>query len=186
MLEEVVAVSKANSDKQDGADVLRAQDIVPPYNKKIHQKRDYQKMETDDVSAEGADVEQKSKIPKFDLAEEIMAEQRKITAIRRKAPSKTGPVRDPLVGAEPAAARKDLGPKDKGSNGAGMIEAGLRRAQSSRVAGPAKRTQAPSPESGAESISYTVQPPPTLAEQEQIIAEIVARDIEHLRGRLDA
>ena len=170
-------MSKTNSDKQGDADVLRAQDIVPPYNKKIHQKRDCQKMETDDVSAEGADVEQKKgKIPKFDLAEEIMAEQRKITAIRRKAPPKTGPVRAP----------KDLGPKDKGSNGAGMIEAGLRRAQSSRVAGPGKRTQAPSPESGAESISYTVQPPPTLAEQEQIIAEIVARDIEQLCGRLDA
>ncbi len=169
-------MSKTNSDKQDDADVLRAQDIVPPYNKKIHQKRDCQKMETDDVSAEGADVEQKKgKIPKFDLAKEIMAEQRKITAIRRKAPSKTGPVRDP----------KDLGPKDKGSNGAGMIEAGLRRAQSSRVAGPGKRTQAPSPESGAESISFTVQPPPTLAEQELIIAEIVARDIEQLCGRLD-
>ena len=170
-------MSKTNSDKQDDADVLRAQDIVPPYNKKIHQKRDCRKMETDDVPAEAADVEQKKgKIPKFDLAKEIMAEQRKITAIRRKAPSKTGPVRDP----------KDLGPKDKGSDGAGMIEAGLRRAQSSRVAGPGKRTQAPSPESGAESISYTVQPPPTLAEQKQIIAEIVARDIEQLCGRFDA
>jgi hypothetical protein len=176
MLEEVVAVSKTNSDKQGDADVLRAQDIVPPYNKKIHQKRDCQKMETDDMSAEGADVEQKKgKIPKFDLAKEIMAEQRKITAIRRKAPPKTGPIRDP----------KDLGPKDKGSNGVGMIEAGLRRAQSSRVAGPGKRTQAPSPEGGAESISFAVQPPPTLAEQEQIIAEIVARDIEQLCGRLD-
>jgi hypothetical protein len=31
---------------------------------------------------------QESQIPKFDLAEEIMAEQRKITAIRRKAPGK--------------------------------------------------------------------------------------------------
>ncbi|MHC4594871.1 MAG: hypothetical protein ACYS19_08005 [Planctomycetota bacterium] len=178
-------MSKTNSDKQGDADVLRAQDIVPPYNKKIQQNRDFQKMETDDVPAEPADVEQKKgKIPKFDLAKEIMAEQRKITAIRRKAPSKTGPIRDP----------KDLGPKDKGSNGAGMIEAGLRRAphrngagraQSSCVAGLGKRKQAPSPESGTESISYTIQPPPVLAEQEQIIAEIVARDIEQLCGRLD-
>jgi hypothetical protein len=31
---------------------------------------------------------QETKIPRFDLAEEIMAEQRKITAIRRKAPGK--------------------------------------------------------------------------------------------------
>ena len=170
-------MSKADSDKQDDADVLRAQDIVPSYNKKIHQKRDCQKMETDDVPDEGADVEQKKgKIPKFDLAKEIMAEQRKITAIKRKAPPKTGPIRDP----------KDLGPKDKGSNGAGMVEAELRRVQLSCARGPGERTQAPGPESGAESISYTVQPPPTLAEQEQIIAEIVARDIKMLCGRFDA
>ncbi|MHC4173035.1 MAG: hypothetical protein ACYTBX_06525 [Planctomycetota bacterium] len=170
-------MSNDNSDKQGDADVLRAQDIVPPYDETIHQKRDYQKMETDDVPAKAADVEQKkSEIPKFDLAEEIMAEQRKITAIRRKAPPKTDPVRDP----------KDLGPKHKGSNGVSMIEAGLRRAQSSRIAGPGKRTQIPSPESGAESISYTVQPPPVLSEQEQIITEIVTRDIERLCGRLGA
>ena len=187
-------MSKANSDKQGDTDILRARDIVPPYNKRNQPSENItppvaeKKAErASDLPTKATDAEQKrGKIPKFDLAEEIMAEQRKITAIRRKAPPKTGPVRDPLVGAEPAAARKDLGPKDKDSNGAGMIEAGLRRAQSSRVADPGKRTQAPSPESGAESISYTVQPPPTLAEQEQIIAEIVARDIEHLCGRLDA
>jgi hypothetical protein len=144
MLEEVVAVSKTNSDKQDDAEVLRAQDIVPLYNKKINQKRDFQKMETDDVSAEGADVEQKKgKIPKFDLAKEIMAEQRKITAIRRKAPAK----------------------------------AGMNRAD---VACPDRKAQAPSRESGVQSVRYTIQPPPTVSEQEQIIAEIVARDIEKL------
>lgn len=38
---------------------------------------------------EGAEtLQEKSEIPSFDLAEEIMAEQRKITAIRRKAPGK--------------------------------------------------------------------------------------------------
>ena len=185
-------MSKANSDKQGDADVLRAQDIVPPYNKKIQSSENItsppaeKKVERDsDMPAEGADVEQKKgKIPKFDLAEEIMAEQRKITAIRRKAPPKTGPVRDP----------KDLGPRDKGSNGVGMIEAG--------VAGPDKKTElslAQGQEAeldstilqknhkmGAQPIGYTVQPPPTLAEQEQIIAEIVARDIERLCGRLGA
>jgi hypothetical protein len=139
-----------------------------------------------DVPAEAADVEQKkSEIPKFDLAEEIMAEQRKITAIRRKAPPKAGPVRDP----------KDLGPKDKGSNGADMIEAG--------VAGPDKKAEprlAQGQEAeldstilqknhkmGAQPIGYTIkQPPPVLSEQEQIITEIVTRDIERLCGRLDA
>ncbi len=33
-------------------------------------------------------VQEANEIPRFDLAEQIMAEQRKITAIRRKAPGK--------------------------------------------------------------------------------------------------
>jgi hypothetical protein len=71
-----------------------------------------------------------SEIPKFDLAEQILAEQRKINAIRRK--------------------------------------------------GPAKKTEAPTQQRKAESISYTIQPPSILSEQEQIIAEIVSRDIKKL------
>jgi len=74
----------------------------------------------------------RGEIPKFDLAEQILAEQRKITAIRRKAPS--------------------------------------------------KKNERPAQEQEAESIGYTIQQPPlTLSEQGQIIAEIVARDIEKLR-----
>ncbi|MHC4556577.1 MAG: hypothetical protein ACYS80_04655 [Planctomycetota bacterium] len=73
---------------------------------------------------------QSSEIPKFDLAEQILAEQRKINAIRRK--------------------------------------------------GPGKRTEAPKQQRKVESIGYTIQPPPILSEQEQIIAEIVARDIKKL------
>ena len=71
-----------------------------------------------------------SGIPKFDLAEQIMAEQRKIAAIRRK--------------------------------------------------GPGKITKAQQQKQPVESIAHTVTPPPILSEQEQIIAEIVARDIEKL------
>lgn len=67
-------------------------------------------------------VQETSEIPKFDLAEQILAEQRKITAIRRKAPG--------------------------------------------------KKPQAPDR-----------QPQSILSEQEQIIAEIVARDIEKLYRR---
>jgi len=74
-------------------------------------------------------VHEVNEIPRFDLSEQIMAEQRKITAIRRKAPG--------------------------------------------------KKTKAPDQQTQAESIGYT-RPPPTLSEQEQIIAEIVARDIEKL------
>jgi len=87
----------------------------------------------------------RGEIPKFDLAEQIMAEQRKITAIRRKAPGK--PQRLP---SQDGAAGKKNGP--------------------------------PAQEREAESIGYTIQQPPlTLSEQGQIIAEIVARDIEKLR-----
>ena len=71
-----------------------------------------------------------SQIPKFDLAEQILAEQRKINAIRRK--------------------------------------------------GPAKKAETSKQQLKAESISYTTQPPPILSEQEQIIAEIVSRDIKKL------
>ena len=73
-----------------------------------------------------------SEIPKFDLAEQILAEQRKINAIRRT--------------------------------------------------GPAKKAETPKQQLKAESISYTTQPPPILSEQEQIIAEIVSRDIKKLYG----
>ena len=74
---------------------------------------------------------QANAIPKFDLAEQILAEQRKITAIRRKAPG--------------------------------------------------KKNKAPDQQPQAQSTGYTIkQPPPILSEQEQIIAEIVARDIEKL------
>ena len=66
--------SMANSDKQNDTSVFRAEDIIPPYNKKAH-------------SISGA-VQGANEIPKFDLAEQIMAEQRKITAIKRKAPGK--------------------------------------------------------------------------------------------------
>jgi len=88
-----------------------------------------------DISVELEDtVQEKTKIPKFDLAEEIMAEQRKITSIKRKAPGKKI---EPL------------------------------------------RTQGQGPE--AESIGHTIeQPTPVSSEQNKIIAEIVARDIERL------
>ena len=45
--------------------------------------------DTRDLPTEPAGtVQEASEIPKFDLAERILAEQRKITAIRRKAPIK--------------------------------------------------------------------------------------------------
>ena len=71
----------------------------------------------------------KSEIPRFDLAEKIMAEQRRITAVRRKGPGQT----------------------DEGQD------------------------------KEAESVcDAKKQVPPALSAEEQIIAEIVARDIERL------
>ncbi len=79
--------------------------------------------------------QEQTEIPRFDLAEEIMAEQRKITAIKRKAPDK-------------------------------KIEYQIKaRIQEQEV----------------KTISYAIeQMVPSLPEQEKIIAEIVARDIQRL------
>ena len=80
------------------------------------------------------EMQEKSEIPKFDLAEQIMAEQRKITAIRRK--------------------------------------------------GPGKLTKPPKKLHPAESIAHNFEPHPILSGQGQIIADIVARDIEKFcRGK---
>ena len=202
-------MGKADSDKQGDADVLRARDIVrlttqnsklKPKNSKLRmpgaglpmttqnsnlktqnsggtssQNQRKQSSENiilppaekkaerpNDVPTEAADAEQRKrkpagrvagKIPKFDLAEQILAEQRKIAAMRRKAPPK-----------------------------AGMTSAG--------VAGPGRKAEAPSRDSGVQSVRYTIQAPPMVSGQarqsrggqEQIIAEIVARDIEKLCG----
>ena len=155
-------VSDIDNNKQDDTDVIRAQDIVPPYNKEKHREQDLpatQAGRTKDISSqdgqkqslkettpslsascpqhaetsatEPAGVNQKvNEIPKFDLAEQIMAEQRKITAVRRKAPG--------------------------------------------------KKTKAPDPQPRIQSTGCAVKPPPTSSEKGLIIAEIVARDIEKL------
>ncbi len=156
------------------ADILRARDVMPPYDEKARESTDSQYTDKDTnrsaaiaetptanppkVCEDAAPIpietvehktaespavttvnhkpavtnqHEKHEIPKFDLAEEIMAEQRRITAIKRKAPG--------------------------------------------------KKTEAVSPPSTIGSAGSTglLQWPKPLA-QEQIIAEIVARDIEKL------
>jgi hypothetical protein len=59
---------------QSKTDVLRAHDIIPTVNKRPESR------------PERADTAT-NEIPKFDLAEEIMAEQRKVTAVKRKGPA---------------------------------------------------------------------------------------------------
>ena len=68
--------------KQDDTNVIRAENILPPYNKEKSREQSLPTTESGDT------VLKTSEIPKFDLAEQIMAEQRKATAIRRKAPGK--------------------------------------------------------------------------------------------------
>jgi hypothetical protein len=70
-----------------------------------------------------------NEIPKFDLAEQILAEQRKLASVKRK--------------------------------------------------GPRKRTKAPATEA-VKPVARTIESPTIPSEQEQIIAEIVAGDIEEL------
>jgi len=126
----------------------------------------------------------RGEIPKFDLAEQILAEQRKITAIRRKAPGKKpqrlpSPV-PPLLSATADKGVTRVQPQD-GAAG--------KKTESRPSDG---RGEPPAREREVESIGYTInparqktggikQPPLTLSEQGQIIAEIVARDIENLR-----
>jgi hypothetical protein len=103
----------------------------------------------------------RGEIPKFDLAEQILAEQRKITAIRRKAPGK--PQR--LPSQDGAAGKKT---ESRPSDGRGEPPAREREAES--IGYPPRRVMV-----------GIKQPPLTLSEQGRIIAEIVARDIEKLR-----
>ena len=75
-------------------------------------------------------MQENNGIPQFDLAEQIMAEQRKNASVRRK--------------------------------------------------GPGRKVGAPKQKRKVEPVGHTIKPQPALPEQEQIIAEIVARDIKKL------
>ncbi len=128
-------MSETDTNKQDDTDVLRAEDIQD--------------------ASEPRSSDGRGEIPKFDLAEQILAEQRKITAIRRKAPGKK-PQRLPSLA--PAVARVQSQDEAAG-----------------------KKPKTPDRQPQAQSTDYAIkQPPSILLEQEQIVAEIVARDIEKL------
>ena len=156
-------MSETDTNKQDDTDVLRAEDIQE--------------------ASEPRPSDGRGEIPKFDLAEQILAEQRKITAIRRKAPGK--PQRLPSLAPPLLSATADKGvTRVQAQDG----DAG-KKTESRPSDG---RGEPPAREREAESIGYTInparqktggvkQPPLTLSEQGQIIAEIVARDIEKLR-----
>jgi hypothetical protein len=168
-------VSNTDNNKQDDTNVLHVEDIVPPYDKEKHREQDLpttkagqrkdvpsqngqkqtlkeatsllsasRPQHADTGATEPGDVvQQANEIPKFDLAEQIMAEQRKITAIKRKAPGKPQRL-----------------PSQDGAAG--------------------QKTKAPDRQPRIESTGYAIEPPRALSEEELIIAEIVARDIEKL------
>lgn len=92
--------------------------------------KEEQKKPAENISVEAPSTEQqKSYVPKFNLAEKIMAEQRRITAVRRKGPG-----------------QEEAQEQEKTEQGGGIKK----------------------------------QVPPVLSEEEQIIADIVARDIKRL------
>ena len=78
-----------NSDKDY---ILRAKDIIPPFRKQAET--------TGPASAQENTQTGKVKIPKFDLAEQIMAKQRKIVANKRKGPSQKNQAQSQKLEAE--------------------------------------------------------------------------------------
>jgi hypothetical protein len=113
-----MVVSKSNSNKHDKDNVLRAADIIPPYGNQEKLNQRQQKDKADDKKdssvqkkrhlkdlisrnnkenlkpSEGHkdhrhdNDQQNESIPKFDLAEDIMTGQRKVSSARRRAPNK--------------------------------------------------------------------------------------------------
>jgi len=147
--------NKSSNNEQIDADILRgkknilrASDIMPPYStgqevkpqEATTDKERTKRIKPSKEKPAGALSSQgtRPEIPRFDLAEQILAEQRRISAIRRKAPN--------------------------------------------------KKTDAQEAEKEVEPVGYAVGwSTPAEPYQQQIIAEIVARDIERLcRGNYSA
>jgi len=66
-------------DKRNDTDILRAEDVIPPFNRK---KEPPQRQSSNTETP----AKKTSEIPKFDLAKQIMAEHRKNASTKRKAP----------------------------------------------------------------------------------------------------
>ncbi|MHC4154992.1 MAG: hypothetical protein ACYST6_08735 [Planctomycetota bacterium] len=111
---------------QSRKDILRAKDIIPPFEQEPAQEPPPQETaEQKHATGESAEPapqegkgqaeiaqekaaeppEQKTEIPRFDLAEDIMAEQRRMTATRRKAPTENKGPQAQEVQLEPTGRR---------------------------------------------------------------------------------
>ena len=111
-------MSNTDYNRQDD-DILRAEDVVPPYNTQKCSGQSFkdessslntnQPQHSEKNTTEPDDIVRKvNEIPKFDLAEQILAEQRKITAIRRKAPGRKPKVTDKQSRIQPTAYAAEL------------------------------------------------------------------------------
>ena len=137
-------MNNADGDGQFDADteqrkegVLRAKDIIPPLRTTSgpeavpHEPGQNTPAPPAEAEISVETEQRRSEIPRFNLAEEIMAEQRRITAVRRKGPGQTDEAQKQVQEVEPVSDTKE-------------------------------------------------QMSAELSEQEQIIVEIVARDVERL------
>ena len=134
-------MTKADRKKKDDSGVPRAGEVAPALGEDVETKNPRKRpmaagkkaSPAASKAAKSSDQEKRaSEIPKFDLAEKVLAEQRRATAGRRKSPGSKGRAADK----EPGAASADR---------------------------------------AAESTSAS-------SEEEQVISEIVSRDIRRLCG----
>ena len=151
-------------DKRNDKDILRAEDVIPPFNQ---EKEQPQEQSANDETA----PQKKSEIPKFDLAKQIMAEHRKNASTKRKAPK---------------AATQKTSPEYNGVQN--VIERAFltHQKKQSILQKPKDEIQSPisnpqhSPKAFKGTIQYTQYDIPTTPYAQKIISEIVARDIKKL------
>jgi hypothetical protein len=136
------------------ADISRSQKVTPlhkektapqPAAKASSSPKNEKRLSLEDIIPHSAETPAKplqNEVPRFDLAEEIMAEYRKTTSTKRKSP-----------GQKPDA----------------QIEPPPPQTEPQPISRPTPPPVSPAP-----------QPEPALLIPDQIIAEIVARDIERL------
>ena len=135
---------------QSRADILRARDIIPRPLEQDRKSQGPPPLTGQQTKSQKTDQD-KNEIPSFDLAEKIMAEQRKITAIKRKAPQSSweSKMEDKKI-IPPLSSKEQSGSEQKHELKAESIGRSIER---SMLASPV---------------------------QKRIITEIVARDIERL------
>ena len=167
-------------DKRNDTDILRAEDIIPPFNRK---KEPPQKQSANDETP----AQKANEIPKFDLAKQIMAEKRKNSSTKRKAPK--------AAAQKPQTANKrfQISPEYNGVQN--VIERAYlsHQKKQSTLQKPKDEIQSPipnpqhSPKASKGTIQYTQYDIPTTHLRhpkgqygQKIISEIVARDIKKL------